>query len=101
MAKSGGKKKKNKGVGIDFKKAKHKVGRKLPAAQNATDTTITSKSIILPGQSVAADRGGAPVSQHNLTLKVLYIYCPSPRIRNFALIHHHAKPPASEIFSGN
>ena len=77
MAK-GVKKKKNKGVGIDFKKAKHKVGRKLPAAQNATDTTIVSRSITLPGQSVAADRGAAPVSQHNLTLKVIRPFVAPP-----------------------
>jgi pre-rRNA-processing protein IPI1 len=69
MPKSG-KKKKNKGIGIDFKKVKHKVGKKLPAPQNATDTTIRSRVITLPGQSVAADRGDAPVSQKNLTLKV-------------------------------
>lgn len=70
MPKSGKNKKKNKGVGIDFKKVKHKVGRKLPAAQNATDTTVRSRVLSVPGQSLAADRGAAPVSQRNLTLKV-------------------------------
>eukprot|EP00884_Botryococcus_braunii_P001684 jgi/Botrbrau1/11516/Bobra.0198s0013.1 len=87
MPKSG-KKKKNKGVGIDFKKVKHKVGKKLPAAQNATDTTIRSRVITLPGQSVAADRGDAPVSQRNLTLKELLVQTGhySGRVRKGALL---------------
>ena len=64
------KRKKNPGVGVDFKRVKHKVGRKLPAAQNATDTTFRAKKINLPNQSVGADKGGAAVSDHNLSLKV-------------------------------
>lgn len=73
MPKSSGAKRKakNAGVGIDFKKAKHRVGKKLPKAQNATDTNFKSKAITLPGQNVGEDKGAA-VSQGNLTLKVLY-----------------------------
>lgn len=71
MPKSSGAKRKakNAGVGIDFKKAKHKVGKRLPKAQNATDTKFKSRSISLPSQTVGQDKGVA-VSQRNLTLKV-------------------------------
>ena len=58
------------GVGIDFKRAKHKVGKRLPRARNATDTTVRSRVITLPSQSVAEDKGTAAVSERNLTLKV-------------------------------
>lgn len=47
-----GKKRKNPGVGIDFKRARSKVGKTLPKAANATDTTIRSRSINLPGQNI-------------------------------------------------
>lgn len=33
----------------DFAKVRHKVGRKVPAAANATNTDIKSKRIALPG----------------------------------------------------
>jgi pre-rRNA-processing protein IPI1 len=65
-----GHKRKNTGVGVDFKRAKHKVGKKLPQAQNATDTTIVSRSIALKEQSIAVDKTGAVVTHRNLTLKV-------------------------------
>ena len=68
-----GHKKKNKGVGVDFKKVKHKVGKKLPQAQNATDTTIKSRSISLPEQSITIDKTGIAVTHRNLTLKVCAI----------------------------
>eukprot|EP00887_Chlorella_sp_A99_P000463 scaffold17.g463.t1 len=64
------KKKKNAGVGVDFKRVKHRVGKKLPRAQNQTDTTFKSRSISLPQQSVAVDKGGAAVTHRNLTLKL-------------------------------
>ena len=64
-----GKKRKNPGVGIDFKKAKHKVGKKLPKAANETRTDFQSRSINLSTQSVSKDKAGA-VSERNLTLKV-------------------------------
>lgn len=60
---------KNAGVGIDFKRARHKVGKKLPKAQNETNTTFKSKAITLPTQTVG-DTKGAAVTQKNLTLKV-------------------------------
>ena len=64
-------KKKNAGVGVVFKRVRHKVGKKLPRAQNQTDTNFKSRSISMPEQSVGADKGGAAVTHRNLTLKVL------------------------------
>lgn len=67
------KRSKNAGVGIDFKRAKLKVGKKLPKAQNATDTNFKAQSISLPGQSAFTDdRAGVAVSDRNLTLKVIW-----------------------------
>ncbi|RMZ55918.1 hypothetical protein APUTEX25_004342 [Auxenochlorella protothecoides] len=85
MAKSG--KRKNAGVGIDFKRAKHKVGRKLPAAANATDTTIKSATISLGQQSMAVDRAGQAVTARNLTLKETLAQCShySEKVRRDAL----------------
>ena len=71
MPKSSGarKKAKNAGVGIDFRKAKHKVGKRLPKARNDTDTNFRSKAISLSDQNIGQDKGSV-VSQRNLTLKV-------------------------------
>lgn len=71
MPKSSGAKRKakNTGVGIDFKKAKHRVGKKLPKARNDTDTNFKSRAISLPDQNVGQEKGDA-VSHRNLTLKV-------------------------------
>lgn len=71
MPKSAGfkRKAKNAGVGVDFKKARHKVGKKLPKAQNETDTNFKSRAINLPGQNVGEEKGAA-VTQRNLPLKV-------------------------------
>lgn len=57
--------------GIDFKKIKRKIGRKLPPPKNTTNTDIKSKAIILPEQSVASDKAGLAVSKKGLTLKEL------------------------------
>ncbi|XP_021769630.1 uncharacterized protein LOC110733861 isoform X2 [Chenopodium quinoa] len=57
--------------GIDFKKFKKKLGRKLPPAHNVTNTEIKTKAIILPEQSVALDKEGVAVSKKGLTLKEL------------------------------
>lgn len=69
-----GKKRKggNPGVGVDFKKRKIKVGKKLPKAQNETDTSFKAASINLPSQALreGGEEGGAAVNCHNLTLKV-------------------------------
>ena len=71
------KKRKNPGVGIDFKRAKLKVGKKLPQAKNATDTNFKAQSISLPGQRAFNDEhSNVPVSDRNLTIKVR-LYCPS------------------------
>ncbi|XP_024545839.1 testis-expressed protein 10 homolog isoform X1 [Selaginella moellendorffii] len=75
MAPAAGSKKKTKskrsGVGIDFKKVKHKVGRKIPAPQNATKVEFKSKKIVLHEQSVKVDKDGLAVNQRNKTLKEL------------------------------
>jgi hypothetical protein len=65
-----GSKRKNPGVGVDFRKVKHKVGKKLPKAQNETRTDFQARSINLPNQSITQDKAGAAVSERNLTLKV-------------------------------
>lgn len=64
-------KKQQKRGGIDFKKIKRKVGRRLPPPKNATNTEIKSKAIILLEQSVASDKAGLAVSKKGLTLKEL------------------------------
>ncbi|CAL9229381.1 unnamed protein product [Arabidopsis halleri] len=63
--------KKQQKKGIDFKKIKRKLGRKLPPPNNATNTEIKSKAIILPEQSVAAEKSGVATSKKGLTLKEL------------------------------
>jgi pre-rRNA-processing protein IPI1 len=60
----------NPGVGIDFKRVKHKVGKKLPKAQNETDTSFKARSINLPSQGLAEDKEGVATNSQNLTLKV-------------------------------
>ena len=71
----GHKRKKNPGVGIDFRKAKHKVGRKLPKAQNETDTTVKSQKLVLAEQSVGVDKTGLATTSRNNTLKELLSQC--------------------------
>ncbi|XP_010927983.1 uncharacterized protein [Elaeis guineensis] len=57
--------------GVDFKKIKNKIGRKLPPPRNATNTQIKSKAIVLPEQSVASERVGLAVNKKGLTLREL------------------------------
>ncbi|GAU17504.1 hypothetical protein TSUD_340470 [Trifolium subterraneum] len=64
------KSKKKTGV-VDFKKRKVKIGKKLPPPKNSTNTEVKSKAIILPEQSVAADKAGLAVNKKGLTLKEL------------------------------
>uniref|UniRef100_A0A6N2N696 Pre-rRNA-processing protein Ipi1 N-terminal domain-containing protein n=1 Tax=Salix viminalis TaxID=40686 RepID=A0A6N2N696_SALVM len=71
MAKSKGSSKKQQKRGIDFKKIKRKMGRKLPPPKNTTNTEIKSKAIVLPEQSVASEKAGLAVSKKGLTLKEL------------------------------
>lgn len=68
-------KRKNAGVGVDFRRVKHKVGKKVGKAQNETDTNVVSKSITLPEQSIGVDKGGAAVTHRNLSLKDLLSQC--------------------------
>ncbi|KAK7294692.1 hypothetical protein RJT34_17585 [Clitoria ternatea] len=57
--------------GVDFKKIRRKIGRKLPPPKNTTNTEIKSKAIVLPEQSVAAEKAGFAVNKKGLTLKEL------------------------------
>lgn len=57
--------------GVDFKKIKRKIGRKLPPPRNATNTEIKSKAIIIPEQSVASEKVGLAVNKKGLTLREL------------------------------
>ncbi|KAG0590671.1 hypothetical protein KC19_1G118100 [Ceratodon purpureus] len=86
--KTGKKALKAKGAGIDFKRVKSKVGRKLPPPTNATKTDFKSKAIVIPGQSVAADKDGVAVNQRNQTLKELLTQSMhySEKVRKEALI---------------
>ncbi|KAL9811648.1 putative testis-expressed protein 10/pre-rRNA-processing protein Ipi1 [Arabidopsis thaliana] len=68
MSRSKAPAKKQQKKGIDFKKIKRKLGRKLPPPNNATNTEIKSKAIILHEQSVAAERDGFATSKKGLTL---------------------------------
>ncbi|KAA8518460.1 hypothetical protein F0562_015934 [Nyssa sinensis] len=74
--------------GVDFKKIKRKVGRKLPPPKNATNTEIKSKAIILPEQSVASEKAGLALSKKGLTLKELLQQTShhNPKVRKDALI---------------
>ncbi|TXG58144.1 hypothetical protein EZV62_015973 [Acer yangbiense] len=64
--------KQQKQSGVDFKKIKRKLGRKLPPPKNSTNTEIKSKvAIVLPEQSVASEKAGLAVSKKGLTLKEL------------------------------
>lgn len=47
------------------------VGKKLKKAENETDTTIRSRAIHMPLQSLTEEKEGLAVSTRNLTLKEL------------------------------
>ncbi|KAH8494166.1 hypothetical protein H0E87_020797, partial [Populus deltoides] len=71
MAKTKGSSKKQQKRGIDFKKIKRKIDRKLPPPKNTTNTEIKSNAIVLPKQSAASEKAGLAVSKKGLTLKEL------------------------------
>ncbi|CAN8258267.1 unnamed protein product [Cochlearia groenlandica] len=73
---------------IDFKKIKRKLGRKLPPPKNSTNTDIKSKAIILPEQSVAAEKSGYAKSKKSLTLHELLprTLHPNSKVRKNALL---------------
>ncbi|XP_054819603.1 uncharacterized protein LOC129318695 isoform X2 [Prosopis cineraria] len=73
--------------GVDFKKIKRKIGRKLPPPKNSTNTEIKSKAIILPEQSVASEKAGLAVNKKGLTLKELLQQTShhNPKVRRDAL----------------
>lgn len=87
MVKTKGPSKKKQQRGVDFKKIKRKLGRKLPPPQNATNTEIRSKAIVLPEQSVASEKTGLAVSRKGLTLKELLQQTShhNPKVRKDAL----------------
>lgn len=68
---SSSKKKKSRGMGVDFQKVKNKVGRKLKPPSNVTKIEVKSKAIILSGQSVALEKEGLAVNSRRQTLKEL------------------------------
>ncbi|KAJ7974885.1 testis-expressed sequence 10 protein [Quillaja saponaria] len=80
--------KKQKKHGVDFKKIKRKIGRKLPPPKNTTNTEIKSKAIILPEQSVASEKEGLAVNKKGLTLKELLQQTShhNPKVRRDALM---------------
>ncbi|KAL6507776.1 hypothetical protein OROGR_023971 [Orobanche gracilis] len=63
--------KKHQKRGVDFKKIKRKIGRKLPPPNNATNTEVKFKSIVLPEQSIVSEKSGLALSKKKLTLKEL------------------------------
>lgn len=69
------KRKKNPGLGVDFKRVKQKVGKKLQPAQNATETSFKAKRINLPSQSLAIDRSGEALSERHLSIKASKEIC--------------------------
>ncbi|KAL3825702.1 hypothetical protein ACJIZ3_021731 [Penstemon smallii] len=71
MVKTKSQSKKTQKRGVDFKKIRRKIGRKLPPPKNTTNTEVKSKAIILPEQSIAAEKAGLAVSKKGLTLKEL------------------------------
>ncbi|XP_070665099.1 uncharacterized protein [Malus domestica] len=88
MARSKAPAKKQQKRGIDFKKIKRKIGRKLPPPKNATNTEIKSKAIVLPEQSVASEKAGLAVNKKGLTLKELLQQTShyNPKVRKDALL---------------
>ena len=103
-------KRKNPGVGIDFKKAKHKVGKKLPRAQNDTETEIKSGKLFLRESSIATDKSELATTSRNNTLRELLSqvkhYSEKIRIKAIngliELIREHpseARPHAAEIIA--
>ena len=69
--------KKTKGVnnrqsgGIDFIRAKKKVGKKIKKQANVTDTTVRAKRINLPGQTVGTEGKGEALTNRGLSMSEL------------------------------
>ncbi|XP_031497298.1 uncharacterized protein LOC116262258 isoform X2 [Nymphaea colorata] len=57
--------------GVDFKKVRRKIGRKLPPPNNATNTQIKSKAIVLPEQSLASNKEGLLLNSKGKSLTEL------------------------------
>ena len=64
------KKRKNPGVGVDFKRVKSKVGRKLKRV-NETNTDFKTKSINLPSQNILRESGGEQRGKHDETVDIV------------------------------
>ncbi|TPX42417.1 hypothetical protein SeMB42_g05133 [Synchytrium endobioticum] len=82
----GNKRKKEKAE--DFKKAKLRVGKK-PHAQNQTDTSFKSKSIVVPTQSTTKDKSAQVKNSRNQTLNGL-----------IQLLHHHNASARKDAITG-
>ena len=57
--------------GIDFIRAKKKVGKKIKKHANVTDTTVRAKRINLPGQTVGTEGKGEPLTHRGLSISEL------------------------------
>ncbi|KAJ2484282.1 rRNA processing protein [Coemansia sp. RSA 2320] len=73
----------------DFKKVKLKVGKKKAPPSNATDTSFTSKSIVLTEQSITVDKSSELTNSRNLTLKDL-----------LAQLRHYSMPVRKDAVAG-
>ncbi|KAK4698416.1 pre-rRNA-processing protein IPI1, partial [Phenoliferia sp. Uapishka_3] len=72
----------------DFAKAKLKLGKGKQVANNATNTSFTTKTIPIPAQSLASTADAStPVSRRSLTLPTLLLQSHhySPSVRQLAL----------------
>ncbi|KAJ1918454.1 rRNA processing protein [Mycoemilia scoparia] len=86
MPKASKKKKQEKAQ--DFKKVKLKVGKKKAPANNFTDTSFQSKSIVLSTQSISIDKSSELTNTRNHTLKELLVQIKhfSPSVRKDAIM---------------
>ena len=96
-----GKKKKggNAGVGVDFKRVKHKVGKKLPKAQNETNVSFKAASINLPNQAIQQDRDGLALNFQNLTLQAGYIRACAMHLKGRCVCMHGSTRAAATVAS--
>ena len=71
----------------DFAKVRHKVGRKVPQAANATNTTVKAKRVVLAGQTLGADRADRVLTSRGLAVEevLAQLTHDAPRVRRDAL----------------
>ncbi|KAJ2354712.1 rRNA processing protein [Coemansia erecta] len=73
----------------DFKKVKLKLGKKKAPASNSTDTSFTSRAIVVSEQSISADKSAQLTDSRNHTLKEL-----------LAQLRHHSAPARKDAVNG-